>query len=77
MKRNRKSPSAGRAGIENILLIALFVFASIGTYVVLADSGNRSEKKEISKPTLYVKSDFSKYNTVKPTLKEAKTVANK
>ncbi len=70
MKRNNKS-------VENILLIALFVFASIGTYVVFANSNDKSDREAITKPTLYVKNDFSKYNTAKPKIKQVKATAKK
>ena len=65
MKHNKKS-------FEYVLLIALFIFASIGTYVVFANSKSDTEKESITKSTLYVKSDFSKYNTAKPKIQKVK-----
>ena len=55
-----------RKTIENSLLIVLFVFASFGAYVVFANSGKKPSADQVNQPSLYMKSDYSKYNTVKP-----------
>ena len=68
MKRNKT--------VENIILVLLFVFASFGAYVLFANSSNTKDSN-IEAKSLYVKKDFSKYNTAKPKLQKAKKVSNK
>ena len=69
MKRNKS--------IENTLLVIVFVFASIGAYMLFANSSSKGEDSAIEAQSLYVKDDFSKYNTAKPKLKNAKKVGNR
>ena len=65
MKHNKKS-------FEYVLLIALFIFASVGTYFVFAGSSSEAKEEKVTKNTLYVKNDFSKYNTAKPKIQKVK-----
>lgn len=66
-----------KKSFENILLIGLFIFASIGAYAVFASSTSGADNHEIENSTLYVKRDFSKYNTAKPSLAKDKQVEDK
>lgn len=58
MKKNKK--------VENILLIGLFVFASMGAYVVFANSSDKSIDNLETSSTIHQKADYSNYHTAKP-----------
>ena len=59
----------GKKSLENSLLVILFVFGSIGAYMVFANSTAKPAKTTINQPTLQIdQKDFSKYTTAKPSL---------
>lgn len=62
MARNKKS-------LENSLLVILFVFGSIGAYMVFANSAPKKTETMIHQPKLQMdQKDFTNYTTAKPSL---------
>ena len=62
MARNKKS-------LENSILVVLFIFGSIGAYMVFANSSTKKDQAIIQQPTLQMdKQDFTNYTTAKPSL---------
>ncbi len=62
MARKKKS-------LESTLLVLLFVFGSIGAYMVFANSSKPAKTSTINQAKLQIdQKDFSKYTTAKPSL---------